>query len=273
MSIRPLLPLLLCACGDRDLTATTADVEDVADDVSELEAAHANTSAAVDDEMAQLLDRLATTEADIANLRADVGELDDARADLETQFAEASESLDTAHDNIAGLGLQAEILADDLDTVGARGSTWSDTGDTEGVCASITLTTTIARPLLVVATVDTTRLISSGACYSSTSGCYSHPDATDEAVTVADLSVTGADGDDPYSETVTHTETLETEADVTAFTQLTDYTVGHDRTTQDTTSTPLVHLFEPGAAGTFEVNLEVASDGDVERCNLVVVQP
>jgi len=274
----PLALTLTLGCSKEEM-ATDDDLKDVSADVSSIEEAQAQAAAVSDDQDSRISDLLSVTaqlEARVAELegRADQGEstIDAIEQQLgELGDASVSDQISSLSSTDASLQASIDALSVELSTQGQRGQSWHTTGTTSGRCGSLTIEATLDRPLVIIATVETSSITTSGACYSSTTRCAGWSDEAAESSTEATLTLLDSSG--ATISTTSSAHDFETEAGVTAYTALTDYGFGHDRTTIDTSHIPMVQVVEISDAGDYTVNLDVDTDGQVDACSLTVIQP
>ena len=128
------------------------------------------------------------------------------------------------------------------------------------------------RPLFILANVEVSATTSSGACYSSLgTRCTGEPDSFASSASAATISL--LDSSNGVLGSTEVTGDFETDANLVAYTSLTDYAFGHQRTLAQSITLPMAWVYEIPFAGTYTVNLDVVTDGEVDGCSLTVLQP
>ena len=233
----------------------------------------------------------------ISDLESAVSSLEDAYGDLVSQvtsiemtlaaidITEVAALVDGVSEDL--VDLEADVYADmayieaDVADLDGRGEVWYETGSGTGTCARATVTTTLDRPLMVLATVTASVSDADGCTSSTNPGCYSTTGGPStppipSTVSLGDSGTVTIDAQDStgsYSYSESRTEqvsfTWRPHYDYVSGAYYYDYS-GYFGVSQDWT-VPIHTVLNIPSAGTYTVDLDVT--GFSGACTLVVVQP
>jgi hypothetical protein len=294
---RPLLALAsaLCGCGEAEqssgnytaLAERVAVLEAQVGGGSDDEGSLGDQGAALEEALTETQASLASTQADLAAANEEIGAL---QADLgAVQDAVDSIDLDAVAALVSGLEgdlttLDARVAANEASIAGLgdRGGVWYEEGSGMGTCARVDVVTDSDRPLVFIATVESSASLSNQICtyYTNSSFCSGYSSAgAGSAASVSDgdsttVAVVAANaGGTSFDETVSRTESYSNASSISAYGG--SY-LAYVRMTDSSSlswTTPVQGVLEIPSAGTYTVEIQVTSTATAGTCRLVVLQP
>jgi hypothetical protein len=256
------------------------------------EAGSAGPSAA---DYAALAERVAVLEAEVAGgsdgaggdggggdpaLEARVAELESGLTDAQDGLADLSEDLDAAEADLSALSdavaaadlsvIEGRLAAVESALAAAGGGVWFEEGSGSGTCARVDVVTAVDRPLVVMATVESsTGTLGGSVCFvGSGSACGATPSsAGGSGETTATVVTEGVSGSGfEARESRTEGSTFGTSLTAISYTTMSN-------SLRTSWTIPITQVVEIPSAGAYTVEVQVSSTATPGACRLVVVQP